>query len=76
MNTVETKDPKATTHLNIPAGALVIIPMRNRMLFPSMVMPLMVNRPARRQAVEEAVRQQLPHWIRRATRSKHGNARA
>ena len=60
MNTVETKDPKATTHLNIPEGALVIIPMRNRILFPSMVMPLMVNRPARRQAVEEAVRQQLP----------------
>jgi len=60
MNTEEPKAPKATTHLNIPAGALVIIPMRNRVLFPSMVMPLTVNRPARRQAVEEAVRQQLP----------------
>jgi ATP-dependent Lon protease len=60
MSTVETKDPKAATHINIPEGALVIIPMRNRILFPSMVMPLMVNRPARRQAVEEAVRQQVP----------------
>ena len=54
------EEPKAKPGLNIPAGALLIIPMRNRVLFPSMVMPLMVNRPARRQAVEEAVRQQLP----------------
>jgi ATP-dependent Lon protease len=54
------EDPKAKPGLTIPAGALLIIPMRNRVLFPSMVMPMMVNRPARRQAVEEAVRQQLP----------------
>ena len=34
--------------------------MRNQVLYPSMVMPLMVGRPARLQAIEEAVRQQLP----------------
>ncbi|MGE5217109.1 MAG: endopeptidase La [Chloroflexota bacterium] len=46
--------------LNVPAGSLIIIPLRNRVLFPSMMMPLSVNTPARRQAVEEAVRQQIP----------------
>ena len=60
MNAEETETPKAKPRLNIPAGALIIIPMRNRVLYPSMVMPLMVGRPARLQAVEEAVRQQLP----------------
>src|SRR4249920_449214 len=60
MNTEAIEIPKPKASLDIPAGALLIIPMRNRVLFPSMVMPLMVNRPARRQAVEEAVRQQLP----------------
>jgi|GEM_PF-5247325 len=60
MNAEATDTVKTKPRLNIPAGALIIIPMRNRVLFPSMVMPLMVVRPARRQAVEEAVRQQLP----------------
>jgi len=39
---------------------LVIIPMRNRVLFPAMMMPLSVRSPSRRHAVEEAVRQQVP----------------
>jgi len=60
MNAEATETPKTKTRLNIPAGALIIIPMRNRVLYPSMVMPLMVGRPARLHAVEEAVRQQLP----------------
>jgi len=60
MNAEATETPKSKPRLNIPAGALVIIPLRNRVLFPSMIMPLMVRRPARLQAVEEAVRQQLP----------------
>jgi len=60
MNAEDTETTKAKPRLNIPAGALIIIPMRNRVLYPSMVMPLMVGRPARLQAVEEAVRQQLP----------------
>ncbi|MGZ8529374.1 MAG: LON peptidase substrate-binding domain-containing protein, partial [Candidatus Binatia bacterium] len=60
MSAEETETPKAKSRLNIPADALIIIPMRNRVLYPSMVMPLMVGRPARLQAVEEAVRQQIP----------------
>ena len=60
MNAEATETPKSKPRLNIPEGALVIIPMRNRVLFPSMIMPLSVRSPARRYAVEEAVRQQVP----------------
>ena len=44
----------------IPPGTLAILPLRNTVLFPSTVMPLVVGRPSSLQAVEEAVRQQLP----------------
>jgi len=62
MNTEaeEKESAKSKQRLNIPEGALVIIPMRNRVLFPAMMMPLSVRGPARRHAVEEAVRQQVP----------------
>ncbi len=62
MNTEEEEKEsvKSKQRLNIPEGALVILPMRNRVLFPSMIMPLSVRSPARRHAVEEAVRQQVP----------------
>jgi ATP-dependent Lon protease len=59
MSAAETETPQTKSRLNIPEGALIIIPMRNQVLYPSMVMPLMVGRPARLQAIEEAVRQQL-----------------
>src|ERR1044072_7906601 len=60
MNSEDQESPKSTPRLTIPAGAMVIIPLRNRVLFPSMIMPLTVRRPARLQAVEETVRQELP----------------
>jgi ATP-dependent Lon protease len=60
MNAEETESPKSKPRLNIPEGAMVIIPLRNRVLFPSMIMPVMVRRPERLHAVEETVRQQLP----------------
>jgi ATP-dependent Lon protease len=66
MNTDQEEEKetnKAKPHLNIPEGALVILPMRNRVLFPSMMMPLTVRGSARRHAVEEAVRQQVPIGI-------------
>ena len=65
MNTEEEEkeSAKSKQRLNIPEGALVIMPMRNRVLFPSMMMPLAVRSPARRHAVEEAVRQQVPIGI-------------
>jgi ATP-dependent Lon protease len=47
----------------IPAGGLAILALRNTVLFPSTVMPLTVGRPQSLQAVEEAVRQQLPVGI-------------
>jgi ATP-dependent Lon protease len=46
--------------VEVPAGALVILPLRNTVLFPYTVMPLTVGRPASLQAVEEAARRQLP----------------
>ena len=60
MNAEQTESTKTKTRLDIPTGALGIIPLRNRVLFPSMMMPLSVNTPARRQIIEEAVRQQIP----------------
>ena len=60
MNAEETEISKTKPRLNIPADALVIVPMRNRVLYPSMIMPLMVGSPTRLLAVEEAVRQQVP----------------
>src|SRR5215208_144098 len=60
MSADELSLSKTKPRLQIPEGAMIIIPMRNRVLYPSMIMPLMVNRPERLQAVEEAVRQQLP----------------
>ena len=59
MKAEEKESPKSKQRLNIPEGAMVIIPLRNRVLFPSMIMPVMVRRPERLHAVEETVRQQL-----------------
>lgn len=49
-----------TTRVQIPSGALVILPLRDMVLFPYTVVPLSVRRPSSVQAVEEALRQQLP----------------
>jgi ATP-dependent Lon protease len=47
----------------IPPGSLAILPLRNSVLFPYTVMPLTIGRPSSLQAVEEAVRHQLPIGI-------------
>ena len=47
-----------TPATHIPEGTMIIIPLRNRVLFPSMLMPLSINSRRRRIAVEEANRQQ------------------
>jgi len=52
--------PEPAPRLQLPPGALVILPLRNTVLFPSTVLPLVVGRPASIRAVEEAIRQQLP----------------
>ena len=59
VNSVTESKPRS----QIPPGTLVILPLRNTVLFPSTVMPLAVGRPSSLQAVEEAVRQQLPIGI-------------
>ncbi len=58
MTTEATSNSAVRPRLNIPPGALVILPLRNTVLFPSTVIPLVVGRPASLQIVEEAVRQQ------------------
>ena len=60
MTPEEKEAPKSKPRLSIPAGALAILPLRNTVLFPATVMPLVVARPASVRAIEEAVRQQLP----------------
>jgi ATP-dependent Lon protease len=47
----------------IPPGSLAILPLRNSVLFPYTVMPLTIGRPSSLQAVEDAVRHQLPIGI-------------
>jgi len=60
MTAEEKESLKTKARVVIPAGALVILPLRNTVLFPSTIMPLVVGRPASLQAIEEAIRQQLP----------------
>ncbi len=59
MASEEKENPKLTRRLTVPPGAMMILPLRQTVLFPSTVMPLMVARPASLQIVEEAVRQQI-----------------
>src|SRR5713226_8249431 len=60
MTAQENTNPKTKPRIAIPPGALVILPLRNTVLFPSTIMPLGVGRPASLQIIEEAVRQQSP----------------
>ncbi|HVO94033.1 MAG TPA: endopeptidase La [Terriglobales bacterium] len=60
MNAEEPASSSTKSRLEVPAGALLIIPLRNRVLYPSMMMPLSVRGDVRRRIVEEAVRQQIP----------------
>ncbi|MBI1997070.1 MAG: endopeptidase La [Deltaproteobacteria bacterium] len=47
----------------VPPGALPILPLRNSVLFPYTVMPLTIGRPSSLEAIEAAVRRQLPIGI-------------
>jgi ATP-dependent Lon protease len=60
MNQEAQQTPKTRPRLVVPAGALVILPLRNTVLFPGTAMPLTIGRPAPLQAIEEAVRNQFP----------------
>src|SRR6266511_3298034 len=58
MSSEQKEDPKVNRRVTVPPGALMLLPLRQAVLFPSTVMPLVVGRPSSLQIVEEAVRQQ------------------
>jgi ATP-dependent Lon protease len=58
MSSEQKEDPKVNRRVTVPPGALMLLPLRQAVLFPSTVMPLVVGRPSSLQVVEEAVRQQ------------------
>ena len=46
MKAEEKESPKSKPRLTIPAGAMAILPLRNTVLFPATIMPLVVGRQA------------------------------
>jgi ATP-dependent Lon protease len=60
MKAEEKESSKSKPRLIIPAGALAILPLRNTVLFPATIMPLVVGRQSSLRVIEEAVRRQLP----------------
>ncbi len=59
MTAEEKENTQTKTAHTIPPGALAILPLRNTVLFPSTIMPLVVRRRNSLQVMEEAVRQEL-----------------
>lgn len=59
MTAQEQEGGKTSRRINVPPGALLILPLRQAVLFPSTVMPLVVGRASSLQIAEEAVRRQL-----------------
>ncbi len=49
-----------TTHRELPPDALIIVPVRNTVLFPGLVLPITVGRPKSVAAAQQAVREQRP----------------
>jgi ATP-dependent Lon protease len=52
--------PEAARSAPLPADAMIILPMRNTVLFPGMVLPLGIGRERSVAAAQEAVREQRP----------------
>ena len=59
MTPQEQENTKSQRRITVPEGAMLLLPLRQAVLFPSTVMPLVVGRPSSLQIVEEAVRQQI-----------------
>jgi ATP-dependent Lon protease len=53
-------DRQPTNLPQLPAGAMIIVPVRNFVLFPGMVMPITVGRSKSISAAQQAVREQQP----------------
>ena len=50
--------PSTSGSAQIPSDALIIIPVRNTVLFPEVVMPITIARPKSIAAAQQAVREQ------------------
>ncbi|MGH7768200.1 MAG: LON peptidase substrate-binding domain-containing protein, partial [Candidatus Binatia bacterium] len=59
----EAKEQKPKRPRSLPTDALIILPLRSTVLFPSTIAPLTAARPASVKGVEEAVRQEMPIGI-------------
>jgi len=55
---LEAKDASGTASAALPSDALIVVPVRNTVLFPGMVLPISVGRPASIAAAQQAVREQ------------------
>jgi len=55
---LEAKDASGAAAAGLPSDALIIVPVRNTVLFPGMVLPLSVGRPGSIAAAQQAVREQ------------------
>lgn len=49
-----------STQISIPSDALILLPVRNTVLFPGIVLPLMIGRPLSVAAAQEAARNEMP----------------
>src|SRR3954470_23434551 len=58
QNTAKTASPGQPATLPLPPDALIVLPARNLVLFPEMVFPLSIGRPASIAATQQAVREQ------------------
>jgi ATP-dependent Lon protease len=58
MAELETKDASGPGSAALPSDAIIIVPVRNTVLFPGMVLPISVGRPGSIAAAQQAVREQ------------------
>src|SRR5688572_22951767 len=58
-----TQPPRENAARPLPHDAIIILPVRNLVLFPGVVLPITVGRPGSRAAAQEAVRAQRPMGV-------------
>jgi ATP-dependent Lon protease len=66
-NKIEDTNPGAASHVSdgprIPEDALIIVPVRDTVLFPSVIAPVTIMRPKSIAAAQQALREQRPIGI-------------
>ena len=58
MVELEAKDAAGAAGAALPSDALILVPVRNTVLYPGMVLPISVGRPGSIAAAQQAVREQ------------------